>query len=64
MGRGQNVSLFAKGSLKLGVYRSGGAETVSAEHNKNGGGGAERDRKIRGITPKPVSQNHPGSYKE
>lgn len=62
MGRGQNV--IAKGSLKLGVYRSGGAETVSAEHNKNGGGGAERDRKIRGITPKPVSQNHSGSYKE
>lgn len=40
------------------------AETVSAEHNKNGGGGAERDRKIRGLTPNPVSQNHSGSYKE
>lgn len=40
------------------------AETVSAEHNKNGRGGAEKDRKIRGITPKSGPENHTGSYKE
>lgn len=40
------------------------AEAVSAMHNKNGRGGAERDRKVRGITPKPGPQSHPGSYKE
>lgn len=40
------------------------AESVSADHNKNSGRGAERDRSMRRVTPKPVPQNHPGSYKE
>lgn len=40
------------------------AESVSADHNKNGGGGTERDRSMRRVTPKPIPPNHPGSYKE
>lgn len=40
------------------------AESVSADHNKNGGGGhRERSQHEKGDT-KTYPPNHPGSYKE
>lgn len=62
---GQNVSLSAKGDLKLGVYRScGWLRVYQLTITKMVDWAAERDRSMRRVIPKPVPQNHPGSYKE
>lgn len=59
------MSLFAKGDPKLGVYRScGWLRVYQLTITKMVEGGTERDRSMRRVTPKPITPNHPGSYKE